>query len=210
MQRPVSPARVAAALAAALFAASVLGFGAMFPSFSQAAHPVAALGASGVPHAFAFNLLAFVVPGVLAAFVAQALRMRMTDARFAARLGVQAMTLAALAYAALGLLPLDSTDLLSAASRVHAAVWTLWWIAFVVGAVLLGVGMRGTGHASRSWAVTASAIVTLVFAIVAPGLVPVGTSQRIAFAAWFLATWLIAPPSRGAASAPGSSSTGRA
>ncbi|AXK71547.1 DUF998 domain-containing protein [Lysobacter sp. TY2-98] len=207
MQRSVSPAPVAAITAAVLFVAAVLGYGALFPAFSQLQHPVAALGASGVPHALAFNLIGFVLPGLLAAFAAQTLRGRMGDAPYVARLGVQALTLAAVAFAALGLMPLDSGDLLSSASRLHAATWTFWWVAVVVGATLLGLGMRGTRHAPRSWAVTACALVTLLFAIILPGVIPVGLSQRIAFAAWFAATYLMAP-SRAAASTSGSSPTG--
>lgn len=200
---------MAAVTAALLFAASVAGFGAAFGGFSNLRHPVAALGASGVPRAALFNACAFVIPGLMAVFVAQSLRARMTHARFAARLGVQVLTLASLAFAALGLLPLDSHDLLSSASRLHAATWTLWWLGFVAGGALLGAGMRATPHTRRSWAVCACALAALVFAIVLPGLLPVGLSQRLAFAAWFAAVLLLAP-SRDAASAPGSSPTARA
>ncbi|MGY4516604.1 DUF998 domain-containing protein [Lysobacter sp. HA18] len=210
MQRHVSLPLAAAIAAAVLFAVSVAGFGVMHDGFSQLRHPVAALGGSGVDHALAFNVFAFVVPGLLAAFATQALRARMADTRFIARLGVQALTLAAMAFAALGLLPLDSTDLLATASRLHAATWTVWWVAFVAGALMLAVGMRGTRQARRSWMVAGCALVTLAFALVLPGLLPVGLSQRVAFGAWFAATVLCAPPNRGAASVPGSSPTGPA
>lgn len=200
MQRSVSHPRAAAVLAAALFAASVAGFGASSEGFSQLHHPVAALGASGVPRAAAFNLMAFVLPGVLGASVAQALRTRMSQARFLARLGVQVLTLAALAFAALGLLPLDSRDLLSRASQLHGAAWTLWWVAFVAGAVMLGAGMRDTPHARRSWAVALCGMAALAFAIVLPGAVAVGLSQRLAFAAWLLAVILLAPSGNAASS----------
>ena len=192
MERPVSRPRIAAVAAAVLFTGSVIGFGAAFEGFSNLRHPVAALGASGVPRAHLFDALGFVIPGLLAAFVAQALRGRMGEARYGARLGVQVLTLAALAFAALGLLPLDSHDLLSGASRLHAAAWTLWWVGFAAGAVLLAIGMRGTRHASRSGLVALLAAATLAFAIVAPGLLPVGLSQRLAFAAWFVAVVLLA------------------
>lgn len=201
MQRSVSLPRIAAVSAAVLFAAAVAGFGAAFPRFLQLVHPVAALGASGVPRAMAFNLVAFVAPGVLAILVAQSLRARMSAAPMAARLGVQMLTLAAMAFAALGLLPLDSRDLLSAASRAHAAAWTVWWIAFFAGGLLLGVGMRGSRHAATSWAVTACALVAFAFALILPGLLPIGLSQRIAFAAWLAAVCWMAPPMRGAGDA---------
>ena len=194
MQRSVSLPRVAAVSVALLFAGSVAGFGAAFPRFLQLVHPVAALGASGVPRAALFNALAFVLPGVLAILVAQSLRARMSDAPMAARLGVQMLTLAAMAFAALGLLPLDSRDLLSAASRAHAAAWTVWWVAFAAGGLLLGVGMRRTPHAAASWSVAVCALVALAFALLLPTVVPIGLSQRVAFAAWLLAGVCMAPP----------------
>ncbi|TZF87714.1 DUF998 domain-containing protein [Cognatilysobacter lacus] len=209
MHAPVSLPRAAAIAAASLFAAAVAGFGALHAGFSQVEHPVAALGASGVANAAAFNMTAFVAPGALGAFVAQALRARMTQARFVARLGVQVLTLAALAFGALGVLPLDSHDLLAPASNAHAAAWTMWWVAFAAGATLLAVGMRGTRHARTSRGVFLCAVVALAFAIMLPGLVAVGLSQRLAFAAWFVALVAFAPTGT-EASSPGSPRTGRA
>src|SRR3546814_13949676 len=64
----------AAIVAVVLFAAAVAGFGAALDGYSQAIHPVGLLGARGMPHALAFNVLGFVLPGVLAALVAWPLR----------------------------------------------------------------------------------------------------------------------------------------
>ena len=44
---------------------ALLGFAAALPAFSHVQHPPGLLGAVGVPRAPAFNLLAFVVPGLL-------------------------------------------------------------------------------------------------------------------------------------------------
>ncbi|PSD48850.1 DUF998 domain-containing protein, partial [Stenotrophomonas maltophilia] len=64
-------------VAALLFVLAVLGFGAGLDGYAQARHPVALLGAQGVPHALAFNLLGFVLPGLLAVVVAECLRRRL-------------------------------------------------------------------------------------------------------------------------------------
>ena len=53
-------------LAAACFVLAVVGFGAALGGYSQAMHPVALLGAHGVPHALAFNVLGLVLPGLFA------------------------------------------------------------------------------------------------------------------------------------------------
>jgi hypothetical protein len=170
-------------------AAAVLGFGAVFDAFSQVHHPVGMLGATQVPRAAAFNLVAFVVPGLLAAVPALALRGRLADAGWSARIGTQALLLSALAFAAQGLLPLDSMDIDGARSRLHAAAWTGWWLAFAVAAVLLLPSARRT-HAVAAGPIAASAAATLALALVAPAVLPPGLAQRLAFGCWFLALGL--------------------
>ena len=59
------------ALAALVFVGAVAGFGVALSGYSQVWHPVAVLGAKGVPHALGFNLLGFVLTGVLAAVAAE-------------------------------------------------------------------------------------------------------------------------------------------
>lgn len=185
MQRSVSLAAPAAAL---LSAATLVGFGAMFPVYSHLQHPMGMLGASAVPRAAAFNALAFVVPGLLAALAAWGLRTRLAQSGWMARVGTQALLLSGLAFAAQGLLPLDSSDLDAPASRLHAAAWTAWWLAFAVGALLLRLGRAGARISAG--AVLACAMAALVLAVLAPALLPAGLCQRLAFASWFAALWL--------------------
>lgn len=189
MKRFVS---LAAPLAALVFAAAVVGFGAMFPGFSHAGHPVGLLGASAVPRATAFNAMAFLVPGLLAAIAALGVRAKLGAAGWAARIGSQALLLSALAFAAQGLLPLDSSDLDAAGSRLHAGAWTAWWLAFVVAAVLLRIGQSARPAGIAANAVAACAAATLAFALLAPAVLPPGLCQRLAFAFWFLGLWLAA------------------
>jgi len=76
------------ALAALVFVGAVAGFGVALSGYSQIWHPVAVLGAKGVPHALGFNLLGFVLTGVLAAVAALDLRHRLpADAGWPARVG---------------------------------------------------------------------------------------------------------------------------
>src|SRR3546814_11255366 len=99
-----------------------------------------------MPHALAFNVLGFVLPGVLAALVAWRLRASLDDgAPWAARIGAWLALLSALAFAAQGLLPLDPRDLAADASRMHATMWTLWWVALLPAAVLLAFGSPARG-----------------------------------------------------------------
>ena len=135
--------RVVACIAAVLFAGAVLAFGAALPGYSQHVHPVALLGARGVPHALAFDVLGFVLPGLLCAWTAACLRASLPDATgWPGRIGAQVLLLSALAFALQGVFALNPDDLEAAASRMHAGIWMAWWIAFCAGAALLAMSRR--------------------------------------------------------------------
>lgn len=180
----------AAIVAAVLFTSAVYAFGAALEGFVQAQHPVALLGARGFPHALPFNLMAFVVPGMLAGVVAMTLRRRLPpSAGWSLRIGTQLVFLSALAFIAMGLLPLDASDLESTSSRWHGTAWMLWTVAFVPGAVALGAGLLG--HPGRSWFAwlcLGAAAGVLLAGFVFTDFMPAGLAQRIAFGLWFV--WL--------------------
>jgi len=184
MNRVVRHAGLAAAV---LFAATVAGFGAMLEGYLQSRYPVALLGATGFPRALVFNLLAFVVPGMLAGVVALDLRRRLpSDAGWPLRIGAQLVFLSALAFIAMGLLPLDPRDLESDASRLHGTAWMLWNVAFIPGAVLLGASLRSRRPWSRFARICLAAAVGLMLAsFMMAEFMPAGIAQRIAFAVWF-------------------------
>jgi hypothetical membrane protein len=187
MNRGLPYAGVAGAV---LFAAVVVGFGLALPGYSQSAHPVAVLGAKGFPHATAFNLLGFVLPGLLASLVMLELRQRLpARADWGLRIGAQLLLLSALGFVALGLLPLDPADLHSTSSSYHATAWMLWWVAFVPGAALLAMGLRGRPAWLPVLRISAiAALLLLALVLFAVDWLPAGTAQRLAFALWW--AWL--------------------
>lgn len=180
-------ARIAAArfalIGLAVWLAALVGFGAAVDGYSHLAHPVALLGARGIGTPLAFNMLAFVVPGVLVAIAAWRLRDALGGAGWPVRIGAVLWGLSAVAFIAQGLLPIDPEDLDAAPSRLHAAAWSLWWIAFVPGALLLGLCSR-----TAMMAVAAAAAVVAIAAL----LWPAGLSQRVAMATWFALVALVA------------------
>jgi hypothetical protein len=180
--------RWAGLAAAACFALALGGFGLALDGFAQDLHPVSVLGATGVPRALGFNLLAFVVPGALAAMLALRARGALTgSAALAARLGWTLALLAALAFAAQGLLPLDLDAPDQARSRLHGAAWAMWEIAFVAATVLLALaGARTRPVVAAGHAMAGAAV--LVFASLAGDAMPAALVQRVAFAAWLI--WL--------------------
>lgn len=184
-----SLARWAGIAAAACFALVLGGFGAALQGYDAGLYPVAVLGAAGVPRAAAFNACGFILPGLLAAFVALRGRAALAArAPVAARLGWTLALLAALAFAAQGLFPLEASAPDAGRGRVHGAAWAAWSLAFAAAAAALcAAAFRGgRPRAAAGHAVAGMAVFLLAW--VAPDLVEAAPAQRVAFAAWF--TWL--------------------
>lgn len=180
--------RFAAPLAAALCLSAALGFALAFPEYSHLRHPLALLGARGVPRALAFNLTAFVVPGALAALVALRVHARVPAAAgLPARLGAWLLAISALAWGAQGLLPLEPSDLEGAVSQWHATAWMIWWLAFVSAAWLLALGLcRCPGRRGLVGALAVAGGLTVVLNAVPGVWMPGPLAQRAVAAVWWL------------------------
>lgn len=179
-------------LAASIFAASAFFFSLGLEGYSHRVHPLGLLGAYGTPHAFAFNLCGFVVPGLLAVWLGWRLREGLEQSGWMARIGALLALLSALAFAAQGLLRLDPRDLDALTSRLHAVSWMVWWIAFVPGALLLACGLlRRPDWRSVAVASAVAAVMVSLFAAWVPAGLPIAISHRVAFAAWF-GWWMVA------------------
>lgn len=175
--------------AVALFVLALLLANIGLPGYSHQVHPVAMRGTAGLPWAFAYNLLAFVLPGAALAWAGMRLRGASGDAGWLARIGIVLVQLSALAFAAQGLVPLDPGDTEATTSRLHVLAWMLWWIAFVPGVLLLALGARrGRGF---TLACLSAALLVPLLAMFAPIGLWVGIAQRLAFLLWF-GWWLLA------------------
>ena len=183
-------ARFSGLAAGLVFMAALVGFGVALEGYAHRDYPVALLGATGFPRALAFNMLAFVLPGMLAGVTALELRRRLpADAGWPLRIGAQLVFLSTLAFIAMGLFPLDPNDLESQRSQFHGTAWMLWSVAFIPGAVLLGATLLSRPRWSRfAWASLMAAAGLLIAGFVLTDFMPAGIAQRIAFGLWF--AWL--------------------
>lgn len=173
------------AIASCVLAAMLAGHA--VEGYSHLRHPLALLGArqlqQGAP---VFGLFAFVLPGLIGGWIALGVRDRLPGgAGWSARIGAQLLVLAALAFAAQGVLPLDLQDLDGGSSRYHAAAWLLWALAFPAGAALLAMEAWRIPGWRRFTVVTAVAAVLVVAGgFLGSGWVGSALAQRAAFAAW--------------------------
>lgn len=189
--------RLAGWLAAACCLAAVLGLAALLPEYTHAQHPLGMLGAAGIPRAVVFNVVGFVVPGLLAAWVFVRLRERLPEpAGRVAGIGCWMLAISALAFAAQGLWRLDPADLDGPVSQRHATAWLLWWLAFAAGAFLLGFGLRREVAWRRAMVAFIVAAVLAIVLNALPSAVLVGPiAQRVLLLVW-LACVVIASRSR--------------
>ncbi|WP_313173872.1 DUF998 domain-containing protein [Stenotrophomonas sp.] len=178
-------------LAAVVFIAAVVGFGAQLQGYDQMRHPVSLLGARGVPGGTAFSLLGFVLPGLLAAIAMLDLILRMpVSAPRPLRVGGQMLLLAAIAFAAMGLFPLDVDDIENRASQFHASAWLLWLLAFTAAAIALRFGAgKAAGWRALSTLTLVCAAWVVCSAFLFEIAMPVAMAQRLAFLGWLV--WLL-------------------
>lgn len=173
-----------AGLGIASHVAAVLVAASRTSGFIGGSHPVAVLGADGVPGATAFNLFAFVVPGVCAALCAWWLRAAFDPhAPWPLRIGAHMLLLAGLAFAAQGVWPLDLDELDGGRSRGHATAWMLWAVSAIAGGLAVSIGLA----MQRDMRIAAAcATATLLVLAAAAGWIALdaGHAQRVGVAAW--------------------------
>jgi hypothetical membrane protein len=190
--RAIRSMALAGLAAGPLFAVALAWFAAPLPNYRHADHPPALLGALGYPGAIAWNLVGYGLVGMLALLATQALYLALRNAAAGrvARIGATLALLAALAFFAQGIFPLDIHQPIDVGpSRRHVAVWNLWWIAATAGVLLTAHGARRL-HGWRTLlpvGVVAAVLIVIALLVGAGGLGN-GWLQRIALAAWF--AWL--------------------
>lgn len=191
-------------VAAVCCAGAMSGFGAALDGGVPGSLPVEWLGAVGVPHAAAFNVFAFLLPGAAIGVVAVGCYLRADTAL--ARIGALILLFSALAFACQGVFPLDPRHA-DVSSRRHALSWSLWWLTTATGASLSASGLRPQLRTGPRWAASlAIGWCVPAFALFAPSMLGAAMAQKIAYALWFAWWWLASGDLSGnAVSAPGSS-----
>lgn len=184
------PAWLAAPLAGSIFGASIVAFAAVrTDGYTHGTKAVSELGAVGAPSALAFNLLAFILPGLMVALFGVVLA-RCADNKVGPSLLAGSGLLVALA----GIFPVDLDN--------DTALTTLGHALGVVGSGLLWIislfwmgplfsrhfGLARWGRITPLFALFLFVHVTWQATFQATGLVLPGYGQRIGFFGYFL--WL--------------------
>jgi len=184
---------VSSVLGAVVFWAALLVFGALRPGYSQFTKAVSELGAIGAPHALAWNLVGFILPGLLLAHggarIASALDRPLGGSWWA-------LVFAGLAFAGTGVFPAVIVDgnpaMRSPLTMGHIAMLLASSACWLVALVLL---IRRLPQSMRPlmFALTCVALAGLA-ANVFHDLIPLlayrpGLAQRLGFAGFFI--WFV-------------------
>jgi hypothetical membrane protein len=172
--------------------------GALRPAYSQVTNYISELGAIGTPHAAAWNIAGFILPGVLLAFAGKAIGDSPRPKSPMSRTAGWLLVLFGVSIAGQGLFPAVMQDtrlvVTSWHTTTHLLMSLLSGIAWVLALPLLIAPMRRDPR-WRGWNVLNIVAVLLVVIGSAGlrGVVPEGLSQRITDAlvfGWFIATSL--------------------
>lgn len=175
-------------LATLWFASALLVFADLYPGYTHATKAISELGAIGAPHQHAWNVIGFLVPGILLAFHGWGLGVVAGD-----RIASASFCLSGLSFAAT-CIPANMDDFSAPTSQAHIAASLAVFVFWLAGSLRLTMGGAATSRALMRattaclWLAAAAALVRF------SGLVFPGTGQRIAFAghfAWVLSTALI-------------------
>ncbi len=178
-----------------IFWATSFVLGALRPDYSHIVNTISELGAIGTPNAIFWNIIGFIVPGVLLAIaggvIAQSIgleRSRMIN------LACVLLVVAGLAIAGQGVFPAEmkggAADITSPSTLRHFIFSLLSGAAWALGALLL-VGPMKRSLNWRGWHIVSIVLVvlTLIASLTLRGVMPDGLAQRtgnIFFFAWYL------------------------
>jgi hypothetical membrane protein len=181
--------------ACVVFWATSFVLGALRPSYSHSMNTISELGARGTPNATWWNVVGFIVPGLLLALAGGAIARSIGREQSRLRsLAGGLLVLSGLAIAGQGVIPADMTngvaDITSPYTRGHFISSLVAAAAWSIGVLLL------TGPMKRSpeWrSLRIVSIVLVLLALVASfalrGTLPDGLAQRLGNAIFF--TWFV-------------------
>lgn len=183
--------------AGVVFGLAVAISAALLPGYQHAQLGVGWLGSAMHPQSWLFNVLGFGIPGFALAGFSIALERRLAPWSRVGRIATSLLLIAGLAFALLGVLPLNPNDIDGPSSSRHAALHGFATLAWSAALVMMAFALRGRRDWTTVRAFAAFGAVTMLAWLLAPvgaSFTP-GWSERLqwgAFFAWPAFTALVA------------------
>ena len=183
-------------IACVVFWLALFLFGALRPSYSQSINQISELGAIGTPNGAAWNVVGFILPGLLLAAAGKAIGDSARSARpRSGRAASWLLLLFGLTAAGQGLFPASMVGgkvvVTSWHARIHLLMSLLSGIAWIAALLVLVVPMKRDPH-WRGWHILniVAVLLVIVGSFTLRGAVPDGLAQRVidgVVYAWFIA-----------------------
>jgi hypothetical membrane protein len=178
-----------------LFWAASVALAAFRPSYSHVVNTISELGAVGTSHATAWNVLGFIIPGVLLAIAGATIaRTANPEPTLSRTLATVLLAISGVAIAAQGVMPAEMVngvaDVTSPLTRGHFISSLISGAAWALGALSLVAPMKRNPHWRDLYIASAVLVtLTLVSSLALRGTLPDGLAQRIGNA--FVCAWFI-------------------
>lgn len=175
-------------LAPAIFATTLATFSFLNPNFNNLTNAVSELGMSASPHAFAWNMIGFVLVGLLATAFAWGLRLTLRP-HSKSVIAPALMGISGIGFTGLGIFPADTGFAPSFSTTLHFTMVSVNFLPFVLATFIFAYQLRKNEYWKR-W--TSFSLIMGILAIASffiPQNIPAGLSQRFGIGIYFL--WLL-------------------
>ncbi|MBJ6985265.1 DUF998 domain-containing protein [Luteimonas sp. MC1750] len=168
------------------FLAVYVVMAAMRPDYDHTDRAISELGSLDAPNLWAWNILGYILPGLVVAFLGMGLRREFSPQGRGAVIGSVAVVAAGLLMALSGAFPANMSDFKSTTTLLHTVGSFGCYVAFLVAGFLLPASFRKTS----AWRWAAMPSLALVVASIATGFLRFAgmqsIGQRLTFACFFL------------------------
>lgn len=172
-------------LAPLVFLVSLIIFSQLTPNYSNLTNAVSELGTSGAPFAFLWNILGFLLVGVLIIIYAWGLHVDLS--RSIDRIVVPILVgISGVGFAGLGLFPAEAGFEPSTRTTLHFTMVSINFFPFIFVAFIFAIRFKANEY-WKNWTLFSAAMGALAVAsFFIPKIIPVGISQRIGMGTYFL------------------------
>jgi hypothetical membrane protein len=174
-------------LAPIVFIVSLVIFSLFTPGYSNLTNAVSELGTLGAPFAFAWNILGFLLVGLL--IIAFAWGMYLDFRQSTGGIVVPILVgISGIGFAGLGLFPAEAGFEPSTRTTLHFTMVSINFLPFVLVAFIFAIRLKANEY-WKTWTLFSAVMgVLAVASFFIPKNIPVGLSQRVGMGAYFL--WL--------------------
>ena len=174
-------------LAPIVFIVALTIFSLLTPNYDNLTNAISELGVLGAPYALGWNVLGFMLVGLLVTAFAWGLHLGMRPAS-GTRIIPWLVGMTGIGFAGLGIFPAETGLRPSTSTTLHFVVVAVSYLPFILVAFIYAATMRTDIYWKRWISFSIAMGVLAIASFFIPRTIPIGLSQRLGLGAYFL--WL--------------------